>query len=186
MLHPLYDSLPDTVSVQGKPYPVVTDYREWLSFLEMLADETYTANERMLCAMAWYRVRPPCDVAEAYQGLLRYASCSDMPHTGRETGGSANEQLLSYTYDGAYIVSDFLRFYRIDLTAEDLHWYKFRMLLETLPDESAVKQRVAYRSIKLAEIKDKDQRKRIRKIKDSLWIPTNRKMDAGQVGAIFG
>ena len=109
-----------------------------------------------------------------------------MPHTGRETGRSANEQLLSYTYDGAYIVSDFLRFYRIDLTTENLHWYKFRMLLETLPDESAVKQRVAYRSIKLAEIKDKDQRKRIRKIKDSLRIPTNRKMDAGQVGAIFG
>ena len=48
MLHPLYDNLPDTVSVQGKPYPVVTGHREWLSFFEMLADETYTANERML------------------------------------------------------------------------------------------------------------------------------------------
>ena len=186
MLHPLYDSLPDTVSVQGKPYPVVTDYREWLSFLEMLADETYTAEERVLCAMAWYRARPPCNIAEAYQALLRYASCADMPHTGRETGKSANMQLLSYTYDGAYIISDFLRFYKIDLTKDALHWYKFRLLLEALPDESAVKQRVAYRSINLAEIKDKNQRKRIRKIKDSLWIPTNKKLDAGQVGAVFG
>ncbi|WP_295219829.1 Gp15 family bacteriophage protein [Ruminococcus sp.] len=186
MLHPLYDHLPDTVSVQGKPYPVVTGYREWLSFLEMLADETYTAEERMLCAMAWYQAHPPCSIAEAYQALLRYVSCVDIPHTGRETGKSANAQLLSYTYDGAYIISDFLRFYHIDLTAENLHWYKFRLLLEALPDESAVKQRVAYRSIQLANVKDKNQQKRIRKVKDSLWIPTNKKLDAGQVGAIFG
>ena len=81
----------------------MTDYREWLSFLEMLADETYTAEERVLCAMAWYRARPPCNITEAYQALLRYASCADMPHTGRETGKSANTQLLSYTYDGAYL-----------------------------------------------------------------------------------
>ena len=185
MLHPLYDSLPDTVSVQGKPYPVVTDYREWLSFLEMLADETYTAEERVLCAMAWYRARPPCNIAEAYQALLRYASCADMPHTGRETGKSANTQLLSYTYDGAYIISDFLRFYQIDLTKDALHWYKFRLLLEALPDESAVKQRVAYRSINLAEIKDKTSVSGYGN-QGQLVDTDKQKLDAGQVGAVFG
>ncbi len=186
MLHPLSDNLPNAAIINGKMYPVVTNFRSWVRFFEMLADEEYTTEERKRCAMAWYLARPPCDTVAAYDALIRYASCSDLPHTGRETGKSTTAQLLSYTYDGTYIISDFLRFYHIDLTETEMHWYKFRMLLESLPDDSAVKTRVAYRNTNLAEIKDKNQRKRIRKIKDSLWIPTNKKLTAGQVGAVFG
>lgn len=187
MIHPLYEPLPCSVLVHEKMYPVVTDFHSWIAFFDMLQDESYTPQERMACAMTWYLARPPCDIAAAYDALVQFASCNDLPHTGRNPKNCIKKELvLSYRYDAAYMISDFLRFYHIDLTESHMHWYKFRMLLEALPDESSVKQRAAYRSINVAEIKDKEQRKRIRKVKDAIWIPRDKKMSAGEIGAAFG
>ena len=32
----LFDSFPETVEVQGKKYKIVTDFREWIKFSELL------------------------------------------------------------------------------------------------------------------------------------------------------
>lgn len=187
MIHPLYDDFPDKVTVNETQYPVVVDFRSWISFFDMLQDESYTPQERIVCSMEWYLARPPCDIAAAYEALIKFASCEDLPHTGKnQHNKSGKESVISYQYDAAYIIGDFLRFYQIDLTKSDMHWYRFRLLLEALPDESSVKQRAAYRSINLAKIKDKKQREHIRKVKDSVWIPREKKMSAGQIGAAFG
>lgn len=187
MIHPLYDDFPETVTVHEKKYPIVVDFRDWISFFDMLQDESYTPQERIACSMAWYLARPPCDTAAAYEALIKFASCEDMPRTGKNRNArSSKESVISYLYDGAYIIGDFMRFYQIDLTKSHMHWYKFRMLMDALPDESSVKQRAAYRCINLSKIKDKKQRDQIRKVKDSVWIPREKKMSAGQIGAAFG
>lgn len=187
MIHPLYDDLPDIVIVQNAKYPVVVDFHNWISFLDMLQDESYTPKERVICAMSWYLTRPPHDIVAAYESLIRFASCTDMPRTGKSRNArQAKESVISYRYDGAYIIGDFLRFYQIDLTTNHMHWYKFQMLLDALPDDASVKQRAAYRSIDLAKIKDKTQREHIRKVKSSVRIPREKNMSAGQIGAAFG
>lgn len=187
MIHPLRDKMPTSVQVDGKVYPVVIDFRDWIAFFEMLDDEAYTAQERIICAMAWYRTRPPDNLAAAYQALLQFGSCSELPQTGRNGARrTGNPNIFSYRYDASCIIGDFLRYYQVDLTECRLHWYKFRMLLDALPDESVTKQRIAYRSIKLCDIKDKKRRASIRKIQDGIWIPSNKKLSAGQIGAAFG
>ena len=187
MIHPLRDKMPTSVSVDGKAYPVAVDFRDWISFFEMLDDDTYTAQERIVCAMAWYRTRPPDNLSAAYKALVQFGSCSELPQTGRgSTRYTGRTNVFSYRYDAPCILGDFLRYYRIDLTECRLHWYKFRMLLDALPDESVTKQRVAYRSVKLCDIKDKKRRASIRRMQNAIWIPSQKRLSAGQIGETFG
>lgn len=185
MIHPLYDALPCAVSVGNKSYPIITDYRDWVAFFDMLQDDAYTNIDKIKCAMQWYDGDVPPNTVDAYNALIQFASLDCMPKVGILQKNKSDKQLISYLYDSPCIYGDFLRYYRIDLLDDSLHWYKFRMLLDALPDDSATKQRASYRAINIASIKDKDRRKQIRKIQDSIWIP-QKEMDAGDIGNAFG
>ena len=65
-----------------------------------------------------------------------------------------------------------------------MHWYKFNALINALPEDTPLKQRMIYRNTNLCDIKDKVERKRIKKIKQEIAIPT-KPMDALQVGSVF-
>ena len=82
------------------------------------------------------------------------------------------KDLFSYTIDYPYILSGFLRDYGMDLeTVEYLHWWKFRMLFNGLSEDTEIKQRIMYRGIDLATIKDKEERKRIARIQRQIQLP---------------
>lgn len=93
---------------------------------------------------------------------------------------------LSWQYDAAYVYAAFLSVYHMDLQqVEQMHWHLFLGLFDALPDETPIKQRMGYRSVNLAEIKDKNERRRIRKIQDRIRIPQP-ELDGYQCGAFFG
>jgi hypothetical protein len=90
---------------------------------------------------------------------------------GGNSKGNA-KPLFSFRADYPYIMAGFLRDYGIDLSEiEYLHWWKFRMLFEGLSEDTEIKQRIMYRGINLEEIKDKDEKKRIRKIQNAIRLP---------------
>ena len=45
------------------------------------------------------------------------------------------------------------------------------MLFDGLSEKNEIKQRIYYRSVDLSTIKDKEERKRIRKIQNSIRLP---------------
>ena len=50
--------------------------------------------------------------------------------------------------------------YNIDLQdIEQLHWWKFKALLEGLKEDNKLSKIIEYRSVDLSKIKDKEQRK---------------------------
>ena len=69
------------------------------------------------------------------------------------------------------------------LTCKYLHWQKFQMLLEGLPDDSGVKTRIGYRSIDAGKIRDKQERQRIQKIQRAISLEDER--DEEQIGDLF-
>lgn len=94
--------------------------------------------------------------------------------------------MLSWQYDAAYVYAAFLSVYHMDLQqVEQMHWHLFLGLFDALPDETPIKQRMGYRSVNLAEVKDKNERRRIRKIQDRIRIPQP-ELDGYQCGAFFG
>jgi hypothetical protein len=82
-----------------------------------------------------------------------------------QTGTGRRKNLFSFSIDYPYILSAFLRDYGIDLIdIKYLHWWKFRMLFDGLSEDNEIKKRIMYRGMNLNEIKDPEERKRIRKI----------------------
>ena len=58
-----------------------------------------------------------------------------------------------------------------------LHWWKFRMLFDGLSEDTEIKQRIMYRGIRLSDIKDKEERKRISRIQKAIQLPAGRVSD---------
>ena len=51
-----YEGLPEVLVIDGKEYPIITDFREWLRFSDMLKSDipqnyklTYCATSNKLC-----------------------------------------------------------------------------------------------------------------------------------------
>ncbi len=80
------------------------------------------------------------------------------------TQGSA--RAYDFTADCLCIYASFLQAYNIDLTQADfLHWWKFCALLENLPSQTPMAQRIMYRTLDTSEIKDKAEREHYEKLK---------------------
>ena len=95
---------------------------------------------------------PGVQYQEAFESLVRFCQGGgpeDEEHTG--TGSSSDPQdepVLDYRCDADYIVGAFQQAYGIDLTADKVHWWRFKALLHALPPETPLG--------KIVEIRGKD------------------------------
>lgn len=178
----LYEPFPDSITADGHEYKVLTDYREWLRFSEMMTDKSIAAEERaFLCGM-WIDPEPDRITADMIQGLIGFLRADglepDKPEPDEADDDEPVEEtipkppVLDFSIDAAYILGDFRRFYGIDLlSVKYLHWWEFLLLLRALPDESCTMRRAGYRSVNLNDIPDKRQRARIAKIQRQIALP---------------
>ena len=178
MINALYEHLPECVDVCGKHYPIVTDFRDWIAFSDMLEDPNALPRDKIAAAMSWFDGDVPQDAAEALAALKAFfvanALRSDRALEQSENRPEAEKRrTLSYRMDAAYIIADFKRYYNIDLIhIKYLHYWEFRLLMQGLPDDCQVKKRIAYRSTDLVSIKDPAERNRIRRIQVEIAIDT--------------
>lgn len=177
----LVDKLPESVYVDGTQYRIHTDFRDWIAFFLMHEDKDLNDIEKVYIAMSWYIDQPKNSVA-AYQALQEFASCESMPKSKRT--GTSNTLVFSYLHDSPYLFADFLRFYQINLQTAQLHWFAFNALFEGMPEDSSTKQRIAYRTVNIAAIKNKEERARIAKIQRAVAIPRD-PLNAYEVGNLF-
>lgn len=173
-----YEELPRTVHVHGEEIPIITDFREYIRLLDMLKCEELNAMQRLTLLTQYFLYEIEVD-KEAISALTEFVVMDfDSWQKGNEEDGiepdrhGSNKNLYSYEMDYPFILSGFMRDYRIDLeSVEYLHWWKFRMLFDGLSEDTEIKQRIMYRSINLSDIKDKDERKRISRIQRRIQLP---------------
>ena len=92
--------------------------------------------------------------------------------------------LFDWKFDAKFVLGDFRHCYQIDLiTIEYLHWFEFCALFDALPEDARCMKRIAYRSADLNQIKDQNEKKRIRKLKRAVAIPHI--MTDEEIGAEF-
>lgn len=173
-----YEDLPRTVHVHGEEIPIITDFREYIRLLDMLKCEELNAMQKLTLLTQYFLYEIEVD-KEAISALTEFVVMDfDSWQKGNEEDGiepdrhGSNKNLYSYEMDYPFILSGFMRDYRIDLeSVEYLHWWKFRMLFDGLSEDTEIKQRIMYRSIDLSDIKDKDERKRISRIQRRIQLP---------------
>lgn len=191
MMHLLYDPFPDTVTADGETFRVLTDFREWMRFADMLADPELMAEEKAYLCRMWFDPEPDTITESQLLALIGFyradALHPDPPDQDEEDEPEeepVHRPYFDWKIDAAYLIGDFRHYYGIDLlTIEFLHWFKFRALFEALPDDSTCMKRIAYRSADLNKIRDKHERARIARIQKQIALPFE--LDDAAIGEIF-
>lgn len=191
MINVLYEPFPESICADGTVYPIVTDFREWFRFADMLADEEIGKREKLLLMTQWLIKPPERITAGLVTALLDFYKGKELePDTLCHDDETDQEQVikppvLDWCIDGKYILGDFRRCYNIDLIHIGyMHWWEFRCLFAALPDDSVTHKRMAYRSIDISQIKNAAERRRISNIQQQIAIPYE--MDDDMIGGVFG
>lgn len=189
MLNVLYEKFPEHVLVNGKKYAIETDFREWIRLMELVEDETVPWQIKYRLMLRWYQEIPE-DLESAIYALGDFLSAGKL--YGRENNDQGQQKAMekpafSFTEDAGCIYAAFVESYGIDLqNVSYMHWWKFKTLFDYLPEKTEIKQRMMYRTIDANSIKDKEERKRVRRIQKEIALhKKTRKMSDFDIGAMF-
>lgn len=188
MINILYEPFPDSITADGQIFRVPTDYREWLRFADMLADQDLQPKEKAYLCCKWLDPEPEIVTESIVMALLGFyradALHPEPPEPDEEDEPEPpHPPYFDWKIDAAFLLGDFRHYYGIDLLTDSLHWWKFRALFEALPDDSRCMKRIAYRSADLNKIRDKYERARIARIQKQIALPYE--LDDAAIGAIF-
>lgn len=187
----LLDSLPHSIYINGKEYPIRWDHRTAILYEMMMLDEEVPAEEKPLFALRLFYPVVPDDWQEALEGIQWFYRCGEEEWGTKKKRNRATTQdkVYSFQYDAPYIYSAFLGQYHIDLSEiNGLHWWKFKSLFQGLNEDSAISKIMGYRAIDLESV-GKEQKEFYRKMKEQYKIPLSKneqeKQDAIEV-ALMG
>ena len=159
--------------------------------MDLLKDEDVGEVEKKQLLACWFLDDPGPDFEGCLQALTDFVinyketKVSEGEEDNNEEDTKHN-QVISYNQDAPYIISGFLECYGIDLTEIPyMHWWKFQMLIDGMNEDCELKKRMGYRSIDLNQIKDKEERERIRKIQKQIAI-IDYEVTSEEIGDAFG
>lgn len=85
----------------------------------------------------------PPEGDEWQRAALGFYQCpNEVP---RATRAPSRVKYIDLIIDGEFIVSSFQQAYGIDLTSCEMHWHRFRALLDGLPDDTKLARIMSYR-----------------------------------------
>ena len=157
---------PEYVKVNDRLYKINTDFRVAIRCNEVAQDESIGNFERAL-AVIYLLFEDGLDNPDDYDGLLekaqKYLSC------GKELENDG-EPDMDYVEDMDYIEASFMSDFHIDLSNEQMHWWKFNTLMNGLSNSEmgncCVLNRIRnLRNYDTRDIKDSKQRAKIEKAK---------------------
>lgn len=188
-MNPLYEPFPSTVTVKGKRYGIITDFKEWVKFADMVQDETLEAKNKFVYAMQYYIDLPQDTTEEVINALIDFFIMKEVypDRVSEDTQGAPyvhRKPLFDFGYDAGCIIAGFQQAYGMDLTAVNMHWWHFRILLDSLPENTEFKQRIYYRGINVGEIRDVKEKQRILKLQRQIALSVPPPSDE-EIGDIF-
>ena len=157
----LIDLLPSSVKIDGTGYEINSDFRTSVLFSLLMEDDNLSEEEKVLQALNLYYPIVPNNSEEAIEQIKWFYSCGKLDNPiGNNKRKANSKKVFDFEVDANYIYSAFMSQYNIDLQdIEQLHWWKFKALLEGLKEDNKLSKIIEYRSVDLSKVKDKEQRK---------------------------
>ena len=187
----IIDSLSDIVEDRIGVLEFNTDFRTSMLFEMLMQDRNIRKKNKVIQAIKLYYpdVGQITDYEKAVEDILWFYRCGkELANSNNVSNVSAenkSKQVYSYEFDDNYIYSAFLQQYNVDLQdVEYLHWWKFRAMFDGLSKDTKIVEIMGYRAIDLRTIKDKEEKKRIKKLKELYKLPDMRTRE--QKEADFG
>lgn len=166
----LTEPLANSLDIEGKHYPINTDFRVWLKFYELTKRESLDFRSVTEGIILCYKdgVLPP-SFLKASEAMWHFFMGTNEKNS--KSSGIAGKKIFDFTEDAPLIYASFLSEYGIDLLQEDMHWHKFLTLLKNLSPESPFMRVAAIRSINPDDIKDAARRSEIIKKQKIFALP---------------
>ena len=164
-----------------------TDFRISILFEMLMQDRNISNKNKIIQAIRLYypHYEQINDFEKAIDDILWFYRCGkELINSNNTNTKNENKQIYSYEFDDNYIYSAFLQQYNFDLQDNDLHWWKFKAMFDGLNKDTKIVEIMGYRAIDLRTIKDKEERKRIKKLKQLYSLPDMRTRE--QKEADFG
>lgn len=171
MANILTEALPTKIQTESGIFEPVTDFRASIEF-EIMVEKGEKDLFKLL--RPYYPNGLPEQIEGAAAAALRLYQCGREEKKDTPKISTKAKRVYSFEVDAPSIYADFLRYYNIDLSNANLHWWKFRELLAGLPTDSAFKERIYYRTCELKGLPKKEQ-KRITAIRKEIEIKTAEK-----------
>lgn len=168
MANILTEALPTKIQTENGNFEPITDFRASIEF-EIMVEKGEKNIFRLL--RPYYPKGLPEQIEGAAEAALWLYQCGREEKKDTPKSSTRAKRVYSFEIDAPSIYADFLRYYNIDLSTTNLHWWKFRELLAGLPTDSAFKERIYYRTCELKGLPKKEQ-KRIAAIRKEIEIKT--------------
>lgn len=185
MRNMLLDGLPSAVDVLGQSVPIATDYRVGILLERLLFNRHKTDIEKLEEALRMYypghvfraeELEPAVDAMMDFYRCGRHPKKKDDQQAG--TPGDDSEKSFDYDYDAGYIYASFVQAYGIDLATQKLHWWQFRALFESLPEDTKIMKVIGYRRAKVPDKASSDTRQEIERLKELYALPLDPDQEA--------
>jgi hypothetical protein len=172
--------LVDKLPTDYEGLKINTNFRSFILFELLMQDKELSNEEKILLSIRLFYEEEIKDVKKAIEGILWFYRCGEeiKENSSKTTDKSNKKQIYSYEYDAKYIYSAFLDQYGVDLNEIDhLHWFKFKAMFEGLKSDNKICEIMGYRAIDLSKIKDKEEKKKYKRLQRQWALPDNRTIE---------
>lgn len=161
----LIDYLPTSFVINNKTYEFNSGFRESIIFTLMMQDDSLTDEEKILGALKLYYPIIPQNTEKALENIYWFYSKGNIEEDnkkvkqGKRIFKRNNKKAYDFEVDSDLIFTAFMSQYNINLNRENLHWWEFMALFNSLNDDNEIVKIMNYRTIDLTSIEDKKERK---------------------------
>jgi len=147
---------PEFIRINGESFAINADFRNILRIFAMMGDENISTFKKWLKLREYFikdseRLEMP-EIIEAFGRFINNEKALNQGQNG-DKFNIDEERQFCYEFDAEEIYASFLSEYNLDLLeCNFLHWRKFKIMLENLPEASAFKKKIALRFLNLSGI----------------------------------
>lgn len=162
-----FDTLPESVKIDGIVYPVNYGYRAMMAVeIEMFSEKS--DEQKLLNALnIFYFQNIPPNADRAIGNLLWFHRCGEEAKKGTGSGRAKTARGYCFKQDAPLIYAAFRQQYRIDLrrtSNKDLHWWEFSAMFGALDDNVKMSKVIYWRTCDLNHL-PKEQKRFVTKMR---------------------
>lgn len=136
----LFDELPEAVEIDGKEYAINYDFKSCIKAIMAFEDKELTDNEKYQVLLQVIYPVVPENIEQALLIAIKFLD-GGKSEQRQEEGQETQERrlslrLYSFSKDASFIYSAIQQTHGIDITKENLHWWKFLALFNSLSEET--------------------------------------------------
>lgn len=185
----LITKLPESINVFGREIDVYTDFKKWIEF-ELEYEKDIKSSQIIMSLLELVKDKEMIksnNLEEVVNQLLLFYNCGEKVDDENKSQNKSSKIMYSFDKDQYMIYSDFIRFYDIDLSEADMHWWKFKKLFVELPLSSSVKEAMKFRTIKITSKMTVEQKNYYLKMKRlySLEKDVPKTKKQAQIGSVL-